>query len=107
MGMIRELRRQWRQIVFSIFGVALIAYFSFHAVEGEHGLRAYFALRHETESARQEFAALDGQRAVLERRVRALRPDSLDLDMLEERARVILNAVHKDELVILLRPDTR
>jgi cell division protein FtsB len=42
------------------------------------------------------------ERRVIERRVAALRPDSLDLDMLDERARQVLDLVHEDELVIQL-----
>lgn len=104
MGMFRELRRQGRQIVFSLLGVGVIAYFGFHAVEGEHGVRAYFALTYETDEARMELDTLEAKRTMLEHRVRLLRPDSLDLDMLEERARAILNVAHRDELVVLLPP---
>jgi hypothetical protein len=36
--------------------------------------------------------------------VKGLRPDSLDLDILEERARILLNYAHPDDLVILNSP---
>ena len=102
MLVLKELRRQGRQIVASIFGVAVIAYFAYHAVEGERGLRAYFALTLQTELAREERDALRHDRMVIERRVNLLKPESLDLDMLDERARVVLNKVHEDDFVILL-----
>jgi cell division protein FtsB len=100
MLVLKELRRQGRQIVASIFGVAVIGYFAFHAVEGDRGLRAYFALNLQTELAREERDALRHDRMAVERRVKLLKPDSLDLDMLDERARVILNKVHEDDFVI-------
>lgn len=102
MLVLKELRRQGRQIIASIFGVAVIGYFAFHAVEGERGLRAYFALNLQTELAREERDALRHDRTTIERRVNLLKPESLDLDMLDERARTVLNKVHEDDFVILL-----
>lgn len=102
MLVLKELRRQGRHIIASIFGVAVIGYFAFHAVEGERGLRAYFALNLQTELAREERDALRHDRMTIERRVNLLKPESLDLDMLDERARTILNKVHEDDFVVLL-----
>ena len=48
----------------------------------------------------QELAALKAERARWERRVAALRPDSVDRDLLDEEAHVQLDRVAKDELVI-------
>jgi hypothetical protein len=39
----------------------------------------------------------------LERDVSLLRPESLDPDMLDERARAILNLAHSDDLIMLKR----
>jgi cell division protein FtsB len=80
----------------------VIGYFAFHAVEGDRGLRAYFALNLQTELVREERDALRHDRMVVERRVNLLKPGSLDLDMLDERARTVLNKVHEDDFVILL-----
>lgn len=109
MLVLAELRRQSRQIVASILGVAIIGYFAYYAVEGDRGLRAYFALKLQTEMARDEFAALRHDRKKLEHRVSLLKSESLDLDMLEERARKVLDKVHEDDFVILLadKPDSR
>jgi cell division protein FtsB len=103
MLVLKELRRQGRQIIASIFGVAVIGYFAFHAVEGERGLRAYFALNLQTELAREERDALRHGRMTIESRVNLLKPESLNLDMLDERARTVLNKVHEDDFVVLLR----
>ena len=102
MLILQELRRQGRQIIASILGVAVIGFFAFHSVEGERGLRAYFALNLQTELAREEHDALRHDRMMLERRVNLLKPESLDLDMLDERARKVLNKVHEDDFVIIL-----
>ncbi len=102
MPVFHELRRHGRQIVVSLFAVGVIGYFSYHAVEGERGLQSYFAVKYEISVARVELAALRAKQKTLERRVALLRPESLDLDMLEERARAVLNLGHPDEMVILL-----
>lgn len=100
MHVLKELRRQGLQIIGSILGVAVIGYFAFHAVQGDRGLRAYFALNLQTELAREERDALRHDRMMIERRVNLLKPESLDLDMLDERARIVLNKVHEDDFVI-------
>lgn len=105
MPVFRELRRQWRQITVSLLGIAVIGYFGYHAVEGERGLLSYFSMKHRMATTVETLDDLKAERTALERRVRLLRPDGLDLDMLEERAREVLNVVHEDEIVILLPRD--
>jgi len=52
-----------------------------------------------------ELAALKAERAVLERRVSLLRAESIDADMLDERARALLNYSDPRELTLpLSRP---
>ncbi len=102
MQVIKELRKQWRQIAISLLGITVIGYFGYHAVEGDRGLRSYFSMKHRVAGATAALEELRAERTVLEHRVRLLRPDGLDLDLLEERAREILNVVHEDEIVILL-----
>ena len=102
MALLRDFRRHGRQIAASLLGVAVVAYFGYHALEGERGLRSYFGFKHRIEAARMTLAGLDSERAALEVRVRALRPERLDLDMLEERAHQVLGLVHEDEVVVLL-----
>lgn len=106
MAVIRELRRQARQIIASLLGIGVIGYFAYHAVEGERGLRSYFALRQRIVLAVAERDEAIAERRVIERRVVALRPESLDLDMLDERARQVLDLAHEDDVVIQLPQPT-
>lgn len=105
MLLIREAKRRSRQIIAPILATAVIGYFLYHAVHGERGLFAYASLSEQVEQARAELAALRTDREALEHDVRLLRPNSLDLDMLEERARAVLNYV--DEQDVVLRPERR
>jgi cell division protein FtsB len=45
------------------------------------------------------------ERQTIEHRVSQLRPQSLDPDLLDERAREVLGFAHPNERVILLEPD--
>lgn len=80
---------------------AVILYLSAHALTGRQGLFSYVALQAQERALTDEGAALDAEIADLQTRARLLRPDSLDLDYLEERARVLLNATKTGEIVFL------
>jgi cell division protein FtsB len=105
MAMIHELRKRARLILPPVLGACLAGYFVYHAVQGDRGLMAWLLLNQQIREATTTHDAVAAERAAWERRVALLRPGSLDPDMLEERARVVLNLGHPDELVIL--PDTR
>lgn len=79
----------------------MVAYFGFHAVHGDRGLLTYWRLQHEIGVARLMLEDFTSRRLTLEHRVHLLRPDSLDLDMVEERARLMLNFGHPDDFIIL------
>jgi cell division protein FtsB len=95
-----DIRQKMRHVLGPLTGAALIAYFGYHAVQGDRGLIAWWNLRHEVEKADYELAAVTAQKKVLEHRVTLLRPESLDRDMLEERARAMLGVVHEDDLIV-------
>ncbi len=83
-----------------VLGALLAVYFSYHLVQGEHGLIAYRQLKTQVAMSQAEFDVLREEKSRLARRVRLLRPDSLDPDLLGEQARRMLGFVHPDELVI-------
>ncbi len=104
MSLLIELRRRSRTLVGPLLGACAVAYFAYHTVQGDRGLLAWFRLRHEIAEAEQTLARLKAQRAAMEHRASLLRPESLDPDLLEERARAMLNMGREDELIILLDP---
>ena len=59
------------------------------------------SLSHRVELARLEFSSIKAQRMAMENKVQLLHPDSLDPDMLDERARVMLNYGFEDEIIIV------
>lgn len=80
---------------------ALVAYFAFYTVNGDRGLNTLTILEKQVAAAEATAAQLAQEREQLELRVRLMRPDSLDLDLLDERARLNLNYSHPDDLVVM------
>lgn len=105
MAMVREIRRRARQIAPQVVFACTVGYFAYHAVQGERGLLTYLHVQQDLEQAKAVQAELQDQRTELEHRVDLLRPDHLDPDMLEERARKVLNYARDDEVVVLLDKD--
>jgi cell division protein FtsB len=97
-------RRRLRPIIGPALGACLVGYFVYHTVQGEHGLLARNRIAAELAAAEARLAALRAEREALEHRVDLLSPEHLDLDLLEERARVMLNFAHPDDVVIMLPP---
>ncbi|MSO72220.1 MAG: septum formation initiator family protein [Rhodospirillaceae bacterium] len=79
-----------------------MAYFAYHAVQGDRGLIAWWNLRYEIEKTNFEFNEVTAEKQSLEHRVSLLRPDTLDRDMLEERARLMLGAVAPGDVIVPL-----
>jgi cell division protein FtsB len=80
----------------------LLAYFAYHAVEGEYGLAALNRLLEQETRLAAELVEVREDRAALEARVELMRPESLDPDMIDERARQALNLAHPQDIVIFL-----
>ena len=86
-----------------LFAALFIGYFAVNAFTGNHGLRAQADLDQQLTTMDDELARLKAERAHWERRVRLLRSDQVDPDMLDERARALIVYVDPRDL-ILLRP---
>jgi len=87
-----------------LIGLGAVGYFAYHTVEGDRGVLAWMHLRNDIVDAELQLAKVTSERQQLEHRVLLLRPDHLDPDMLEERARAMLNMGRADEVEVLDRP---
>lgn len=81
----------------------MIAYFWAHAYSGDRGLRAKQDLVQQAADLTRELDALKAERAGWEHRVELLRPNAVDPDLLEERARAQLDYVHPRDIVLMLK----
>ena len=84
-------------------GVALlIGYFGVNAYTGNLGLRAKQDLDQQIAQLTVELMTLRTEHATWERRVSLLKSDRLDPDMLDERARALLDYVDSRDVVLKL-----
>ena len=89
-----------RQILAPVLFATLFGYFGYHLVNGDRGLLAMARLEREVQIANQNLAEAETTKKIWERRVSALRNQSIDPDMLDERARALLNFARKDDVII-------
>jgi cell division protein FtsB len=98
-------RKRFRTVLnaLALYSIAalVIGYFGVNAYSGNRGLRAKQDLDQQIAQLSGELAGLKAERGTWERRVSLLRADSIDPDMLDERARATLNLVGPHEIVIL------
>ena len=80
---------------------AVSIYFAWQANRGDYGQSARNALRADRARLEAELAGYVAARERLQDRVRRLRVDALDADLLDERARAQLNMAHPNEIVIV------
>jgi len=84
-----------------------MGYFAYHAVEGDYGLFALGKLQTRVASLETELAAARQERERMEAHVTLMRPESLDRDMIDERAREALNMADAKDLVIFIDKRTQ
>ena len=98
--MLQDMRRRFRHILGPMVGLSALAYFAYHTVEGDRGLLAWLRLRGQIDDAELQLAQVSSEREALEHRVLLLRPDHLDPDMLEERARALDDLGRPGDIVV-------
>lgn len=92
-----------RRMVVGMLALAVVGYFAFHAFNGDHGIIANQRYEARVAELQAELTALEAQRQEMERRIALLKPESLDPDMLEERAMDTLNMAHPRDVMIMKR----
>ena len=99
----KRLRAVLNALALYTIAALVIGYFSFNAYSGNRGLRARQDLDQQIAELSAELDALKAERAMWERRVSLLRPESIDPDMVDERARLLLNYADPRELTLRLK----
>jgi cell division protein FtsB len=96
----RRLRSILTALGLYLGAVLFVGYFAVNAYTGDRGLKAKQGLDVQIAELSGELAGLRQSRAQWERRLALLRPNSLDPDMLDERARILLGYVHHHDVVM-------
>jgi cell division protein FtsB len=91
-----------------VLAALLIGYFGVNAFSGNHGLNAKQDIEQQYAALSAELGRLQVERKQWERRVALLKSRGLDPDMLDERARALLDYANPNDLTLMLaRPQTR
>jgi cell division protein FtsB len=98
-----KLRSFLSTLCLYVIAALLIGYFGVNAYTGNHGLRAQKDLEREIATLSLELEHVKAEHDQWERRVALLKSDSLDPDMVDERARALLDYVDPRD-VVLKRP---
>lgn len=81
----------------------LIGYFGVNAYSGNHGIKAKQDIDRQIAALTTELQGLQIERAQWQRRINLLRPDDIDPDMLDERARELLDYADPRDLVLSIK----
>jgi cell division protein FtsB len=94
------MKRHLRGAIAPVIFLAVTGYFCWNAVQGPHGLKAAAAQQAVLRQAQADLAASVAERGAWQRRVHALESDHLDRDMLDERARALLNLANPNDVIV-------
>lgn len=100
----KRLKSVTTALVLYALAALTIGYFGINAFTGNRGLKARQALDLQTEELSAEIVRLKAERAQWQRRVALLRSDRIDPDMLDERARALLDYAGPRDLVLAVKP---
>ncbi len=103
----RSLQNGLRAMILPAIFMSLVAYFLWNATQGDRGLQAYALRQEQLRSVRADLAKAQAEQAGWERRVSELRSQRLDPDMLDERARAMLNLADPADVVMPYGPGKR
>ena len=98
----KRARSRMRGLWIPVACLGIASYFSYHLYHGAFGVTAMERLERRAVTLTERLEALEAERAALEQRIALMKPEELDPDMLDERARLDLNYADPHELVIML-----
>ncbi|MBE7210630.1 MAG: septum formation initiator family protein [Gluconacetobacter diazotrophicus] len=100
MTIYRRVRRKVRAAIPPILFLSLVGYFLWNATQGDHGLHSYRERLKLLGEANASETAAKEELAAWQLRVAGLRDKGLDPDMLDERARAMLNLAEPGDIII-------
>jgi cell division protein FtsB len=96
-----RLRSFFTALGLYVLAALLIGYFGVNAYTGDHGLRARQDLDHQIATLTTDLTQARAEREQWQRRITLLRSDSVDPDMLDERARALLDYADPRDLTLI------
>ena len=96
-----RLRSFFTALGLYVLAALLIGYFGVNAYTGDHGLRAREELDRQIADLTRQLDEATAERDMWERRVNLLKSERVDPDMLDERARALLDYVDPRDLILI------
>lgn len=90
---------KYRRIITIILLISLSAYLVYQMMNGDRGFLALFKLSEKHRVLERDISNLDNQKQSLEKKVYMLKPESLNLDLLDEQVRRKLGYSKEGETV--------
>ena len=89
--------------VFSnLIWICIAGYFVYHIVIGGRGVVSWSILSYKADQLESELNKIKSENEFLENKIKGMRSDSLDLDLLEEQSERILGFCRAEDTVVLL-----
>jgi cell division protein FtsB len=98
-----RLRSFFTALGLYVLAALLIGYFGVNAYTGNHGLRARQDLDPQIDAFTAELNQAKAEREQWQRRVALIKSESLDPDMLDERARALLDYADPRDAVMIVK----
>ena len=99
----RRLRSFLNALALYTIAALVIFYFGVNAYTGEHGLIAKRDLDQDIAQLTHELEGVKAERAVWQSRVSLLKSENIDPDLLDERARLLLDDADPRDLTLMLK----
>ena len=97
----KRLRTILNALALYALAALLIGYFGVNAYSGARGLKAKEVIDRQSAALTADLERLQHQRKQWERRIALLKSDAIDPDMLDERARALLDDVDPRDLTLM------
>jgi cell division protein FtsB len=100
----KRLRTILNALALYVLAALLIGYFGVNAYSGDRGLKAKEDIDRQMASLNADLTRLKLEHAQWARRVALLKSDAIDPDMLDERARSLLDYVDPNDMTMIFQP---
>ena len=87
------------RLVYKVFiFIGILFYFIYQALTGANGYKSYLIIKQQVTNEQKKLDILKTQLEEIKQKVDLLSSNSLDLDILEERCRTMLNYSYKNDM---------
>ncbi len=97
-----RLRRVLLPLMLYVSAGLVVCFFTYSAYHGSRGIMAKREYKLKIASLQDKLNVLKAERKNWEIKIDLVRSTALDPDLLEERARLVLNSAHKNDVIVLM-----